>query len=208
MASEGTRMMEHTQHPPRLAEALLRSLLRPADRESIPGDLIEEYRAVKRPTLGAVRANVWYVKHVLSVLWRSTWPYALAMSGLMVLFLALKDAREYDSWPYYVKTVINSGTIWACFGIYLCAGLLGSRRTRLVRTGAILAGAASIFGLTVGFAFEVIHGGGVGLLLAPLRMPFMFVILATIWSPSFVFGAIGGIVGSRWLPPVLTTFGC
>jgi hypothetical protein len=207
MASEGARMMEHTQNPPRWAEALLRSLLRPADRESIPGDLIEEYRAVKRPTLGALRANIWYVKHVFSVLWRLTWPYALAMSGLMVLFLALKDAREYDSWPYYVKTAINSGTVWACFGIYLCAGLLGSRRTRLVRTGAMLAGAASIFGLTVGFTFEVIHGGGTELLLAPFRMPFMFVILATIWSPSVVFGTIGGIAGSRWLPPLLTTFG-
>jgi hypothetical protein len=208
MASEGARMMEHTQNPPRLAEALLRSLLRPSDRESIPGDLIEEYRAVTRPALGAVRANIWYVKHVVSVLWRLTWPYALAMSGLMVLFLTLKDAREYDSWPYYVKTVINNGTVWACFAIYLCAGLLGSRRTRLVRTGAILAGAASILGLTAGFAFEVIHEGGTELLLAPLRMPFMFVILAMIWSPSIAFGIIGGIVGSKWLPPLLTTFGC
>ena len=201
-------MMNEMQSPPRWAEALLRAMLRPSDRESVSGDLLEEYRAVRRPTLGAFRANAWYVKHVFSVLWRLTWPYALMMSGLMVLFLALKDAREYDSWPYYVKDVINTGTVWVCVAIYMLAGFLGSRRTRLVRTGAILAGAASISGLTVGFAFEVIRGGGAELLLAPFHMPFMFVILATIWSPSIAFGTIGGIVGSNWLPPPLTTFSC
>jgi hypothetical protein len=44
-------------NPPRWAEALLRSLLRPSDRDSIPGNLREEYRAVVRPARGAFRAN-------------------------------------------------------------------------------------------------------------------------------------------------------
>src|ERR1700687_5702113 len=112
LAAEGARMKSHEPSPPRWAEALLRSLLRPSDRESISGDLLEEYRAAKHPALGAFRANTWYVQHVLSVFLRLVWPYALAMSGLMLLFLVLKDAKEYELWPYYVKDVIDNGTVW------------------------------------------------------------------------------------------------
>jgi hypothetical protein len=54
--------------PPRWAYALLKSLLRPSDAESVPGDLLEEYREVKRPALGRRRADAWYIKQVLSVL--------------------------------------------------------------------------------------------------------------------------------------------
>ncbi len=44
-------MKRHEPSPPRWAEAILRSLLRPADRESISGDLLEEYRVARRPGL-------------------------------------------------------------------------------------------------------------------------------------------------------------
>jgi hypothetical protein len=63
-------MMTSELTPPRWADAMLRSCLRPSDRESIAGDLLEEYRAVRGPALGPLRANVWYVGQVLSVLWR------------------------------------------------------------------------------------------------------------------------------------------
>jgi hypothetical protein len=45
-------------NPPRWADALLRALLRAADRESIAGDLLEEYRAARLPRLGAARADL------------------------------------------------------------------------------------------------------------------------------------------------------
>src|SRR5205085_11074385 len=69
-------------NPPYWAEWLLRAVLRPGDRESISGDLLEEYREVRRPALGVLRADAWYVKHVLSVFWRLLWPFAIAMIAL------------------------------------------------------------------------------------------------------------------------------
>jgi hypothetical protein len=40
VAAEGAGMMSREPSPPRWADAMLRSLLRPADRESISGDLL------------------------------------------------------------------------------------------------------------------------------------------------------------------------
>jgi len=54
--------------PPRWAEAVLRSLLRPNDRDIIAGDLIEEYREAVLPARGVVRAHIWYCRQVLSFL--------------------------------------------------------------------------------------------------------------------------------------------
>ena len=89
LAAEGACMNNNDSNPPRWAEAVLRSLLRPSDRESIPGDLLEEYREVRQPALGTFRADAWYVKHVLSVLWLLIWPWTVAMAGLSVASLAV-----------------------------------------------------------------------------------------------------------------------
>ena len=42
-------------NPPRWAETILQCLLKPSHRDSTAGDLLEEYRAVRRPSLGAAR---------------------------------------------------------------------------------------------------------------------------------------------------------
>jgi len=83
MAAEITRMKNQEPSPPVWAEALLRAIVRPSDRESIPGDLLEEYRAVKHPRFGALRANTWYVKHVLSVLCVMILPSVLARTTVV-----------------------------------------------------------------------------------------------------------------------------
>jgi hypothetical protein len=85
VAAKGAHMKSSEPSPPSWAEAMLRSLLTPSDRESISGDLLEEYRASKHPLLGAIRANVWYVKQVVSVLWPLIRPSVLAMAGLALL---------------------------------------------------------------------------------------------------------------------------
>jgi len=96
-------MKDQEPSPPAWAEALLRAIVRPPDRESIPGDLMEEYRAVKHPTLGALRANTWYVKHVLSVLWMMTWPSVLARTAV----------------------VARTGLSWIGIALVVFVGLLG-----------------------------------------------------------------------------------
>jgi len=56
-----------SKRPPRWAEYLLIHMLKPRDRESIPGDLFEEYWEERAPALGRARANLWYYRQVLSL---------------------------------------------------------------------------------------------------------------------------------------------
>jgi hypothetical protein len=53
--------------PPRWVEYLLRVFLKSRDRETIVGDLFEEYREVACPTRGRFRAQLWYVRQALSL---------------------------------------------------------------------------------------------------------------------------------------------
>jgi hypothetical protein len=52
-----------TMLPPRWAESLLRMLLAPEDRDSVSGDLLEEYRESIVPALRG-KADGWYVRQV------------------------------------------------------------------------------------------------------------------------------------------------
>ena len=52
--------------PPAWAESFLRTLLEPRDRDTVTGDLLEEYREVVLPQRGALRAKLWYVRQVAS----------------------------------------------------------------------------------------------------------------------------------------------
>lgn len=56
------------QSPPRWLERALALLLSPRDRETIPGDLLEEYRDEQAPRLGALGANLWYLRQSISFL--------------------------------------------------------------------------------------------------------------------------------------------
>jgi hypothetical protein len=53
--------------PPHWAEFLLERLLAARDRETVAGDLREEYTAFVMPQFGRMRANFWYVRHVFSI---------------------------------------------------------------------------------------------------------------------------------------------
>jgi hypothetical protein len=155
LAAEGARMTNKEPSPPRLAEAVLRLSLRPSDREPISGDLLEEYRVTRRPTLGALRANAWYIKHVVSVVWHLIRVYALVLAAQSVL-LAVTVFRPGHHAPNFrpemrhtvltmamVKGVLY-GSIAPAPGvslfdalIYFAAGYHGVQRTRLIRTGLL-----------------------------------------------------------------------
>jgi len=61
-----TGMILHS--PPWLLERMLMSFLPVRDRETISGDLFEEYRQEQVPRVGSLRANIWYVRQVISFL--------------------------------------------------------------------------------------------------------------------------------------------
>jgi hypothetical protein len=54
--------------PPRWLERLLLWCLPVRDRETISGDLLEEYREVQLPRRGPMQANIWYLRQLLGFL--------------------------------------------------------------------------------------------------------------------------------------------
>ena len=54
--------------PPGWLERLLMLCLAPRDRETISGDLLEEYREEQVPRMGSLRANIWYLRQSVSFL--------------------------------------------------------------------------------------------------------------------------------------------
>ena len=63
----GVKGQPELRKPPRWAESLLIFLLRPCDQETIPGDLLEEYREERLPLLGHARADFWYIQQVFTI---------------------------------------------------------------------------------------------------------------------------------------------
>jgi hypothetical protein len=181
-------------NPPRWVEWLLQSVLRPSDRESISGDLLEEYREVRRPALGMARADRWYVKQVLSVSWRLVWPCVLSMTAVTVFSLAIKLPWRYSLVQAPGVSVLDAAVcVWS--------GCYASRRTRLVRTGMMSSGFIGM--LPPSIFLGVAAAQEPALLLVPFAKPFIFVILITLFSLAIGFGVVLGALGSavgRWLP--------
>ena len=65
--------------PPAWADLWLRLLLPARDRETVSGDLMEEYRETVRPTRSRLAADAWYLGQVSRFAWRP---------GLWAVFLA------------------------------------------------------------------------------------------------------------------------
>ena len=194
LAAEGAHMNDTQPSPPRLAHALLRALLRPSDSESILGDLLEEYREVRRPSLGRLRADAWYSKHVLSVLWRVMWPYVLSIATLRMISFPLPNGWNPSLVPAPGVSLLDAL-------VFLSAGYYGSQRSGQLHTGIVIAGATSFLGFTMFLVYAAITTPS--LLLAPFEKPFIFVIMSILLVMALGFGIVAGTVGAavgRWLP--------
>jgi hypothetical protein len=195
MAAKGDHMKNELAAPPRWAESILKSLLRPSDRESISGDLLEEYRAVRYPAYGRLRADAWYIKHVLSVLIHFIVPIlpAAALTGLL-------QVMHNSPWDY--SPIPAPGLSIFHGALYLGAGCFAARRTGLIRTGIIAGTVTSFFTCAITLTGMVV--GSPQLFIAPFSKPFIFVILSFLilmaLALGIVAGTIGGMIG-RWIGP-------
>jgi len=137
-----------TARPPQWAESLLRLFLKPEDRESVPGDLLEEYRLVVRPEGGRLRADVWYVSQLAASAWRATWPWGVLLAASVVF----RDALDWWLSPtqdFYARSLASSVTAIAMF---FGSGLGTGWRSRSVRAGAlagVLTGAIAAVVITI-----------------------------------------------------------
>jgi hypothetical protein len=188
-------MSDSRLNPPRWAFALLRSMLRPSDAESIPGDLLEEYREVRRPSLGRLRADAWYIRHVLSVLWRVVWPCVAAIAALRILSFPLPRGWNPSLVPAPGLSLLDAL-------IFVWAGYYASTRTGRFSTGIVTSAVTSLLGFTIFFIYAAVTRPS--LLLAPFEKPFIFVIMAILLGMALGFGMAAGLAGAtagRWLPP-------
>jgi hypothetical protein len=120
--------------PPSWAEAVLRTLLQPQDRESVSGDLLEEYRAGVFPSRGRLRADRWYVRQVMGFLWRATWQWGVLLAAASII----RGALDWFVPPasFYARAIV---TTYTAIGLFLAAGFWTAWRTRSLGAG-ILAG--------------------------------------------------------------------
>jgi hypothetical protein len=139
MSSECSRAL-----PPRWADSLLLMLLPREDRESVSGDLLEEYRESIVPTLGRA-ADTWYVRHVAAYVLRVTWAWAAIVGAILLtryLFDSLVPA-QYTPGVIHPRSAMMSYSLMATFA-------LGSGwqawRSGHVRSGMVVALAAALFG--------------------------------------------------------------
>src|SRR5262245_25479833 len=85
---KGVRMDGHVGYsgeaaaPPSWAQSLLALLLTPGDQESVPRDILAEYRESRLPVLGQRRADLWYFQQVAGLLGRASLPWAAVLGAL------------------------------------------------------------------------------------------------------------------------------
>ena len=102
--------------PPRWAEWLLRLTLKRGDRESVSGDLLEEYRDTVVPAPGQSAADVWYLRQVAGFLWRATWVWAVLFSGAFVIrqavdfFIPTHEFYVRSLWTTYTAIALLAAT--------------------------------------------------------------------------------------------------
>jgi hypothetical protein len=190
-------MIDEQANPPRFAQELLRVTLPRRDAEAIAGDLLEEYRAVRRPSLGRARADVWYVGHVLSVGWRLLWPFAVALIAARAILVALQLFPMAGPWIPSLVPAPNVSLLDAAF--FVAAGYYGAYRTGRIATGIVNASALGLIDFAL---FAVYAMFAVPMLFAAIQeKPFILVIGGTFFAIAVAFAVTLGVVGAavgRW----------
>jgi hypothetical protein len=123
--------------PPRWAERLLQLSLHQRDRDTVTGDLLEEYREVILPARGRVRAQLWYLRHALSLVPGVVLGIVIGVAfGVWNLVMAWLDPLADDT-P--LALLMFYGPMFTAWG---AASFAASRRSGrfvdAVKTGATL----------------------------------------------------------------------
>lgn len=189
--------MADMTRPPDWAEALLRMSLKATDRESVSGDLLEEYRGSIVAVRGKTAADWWYVRQVAGFVWRATWAWAVVFSGPSLARMAydwLVPTTDFHL-RAELSTYIGVATL-------LSIGLWAGWRSRSFAAGVVIAVVASQIAAIISVA-----GGSVLLALLDTPdvrraiagsggleevffLPFMMII------PAMIVGSIGSAAAS------------
>ena len=169
-------------NPPRWTELALQMILKRRDRESIAGDLLEEYREEIVPTRGALGRHTWYLVQIVSLL---SAPQQAVLLGLVFGGWVLFFMTAVPILPIFVhrrhilyKSASDNGLGYAAILLlFAAAGYFAWRRTREL-TATIAAGAIAAL-VSVGSLFSIIS----------------FVVVGRIGSYGFELLAIAVVLG-------------
>jgi hypothetical protein len=185
-----------TAVPPAWTRALLTAALPLRDRESISGDLLEEYRESIEPQRGKTAANRWYLRQVLNIALRAHIVWAVLFAAIFVGRAAV-DAFV----PVHDFSARSAITTYGAMAIWMTAGFTLTWRTALLRSAtlggffaAVLASllnypiTAALIGFIVATNNELAwagiqSSGGAGE---------MFVMPAIVLIPATLFATLGG----------------
>jgi hypothetical protein len=144
--------MSH-QGPPRWAEFLLERLLPTRDRESVTGDLREDYAEFILPQFGRLRANLWYLHQIISIAGR-----CIGEGGTMTKLLSLTSAVTLlcGCWLAFMEVLLRHPGFQtrATVALLIAAAGLASLLVRLFHLGVrterwLWAAAAALIGFGV-----------------------------------------------------------
>jgi hypothetical protein len=129
-------------NPPRLAESILRLLVRARDRDTISGDLLEEYQEIVLPAKGPLRARLWYCRQVLSFVSPLTLGLGFGTAlGAFNLISTAVDPLSDDSAAVMLTFAALLLSAWSL------VAFVAGRRTRNFRdavVAGVLVGAATL----------------------------------------------------------------
>jgi hypothetical protein len=182
--------------PPDWADALLRAVLKHGDRDSVSGDLLEQYRDSIEPLHGRERADRWYVRQVLGYVWRAARVWALLFATACIV----RTALDWFNPPGDFSTRSAASTFNG-IGLLLLAGSWAAWRT-----GSLVAGTVAGVATTLLAAFVSISGAA--LMLAIWHDPAtlaaiqgsgglgeVFILPIAMVFPGLFLGTIGGAIG-------------
>jgi len=170
--------------PPHWAETVMRALVPEEYVESVTGDLLEQYRDEKAPSLGRQRADAWYVAQIGSSFLRAYWPFALSLTGLLILHDLSNTFRDPEGTAYLEMNNYPGIGIT----LFFLAGLYGGWRTGAIRGGAL-----------AGFGAYVIAWTSMAVWLNATFYPFaQFAQYNPYWIRAFHYSGAPGETFAHW----------
>lgn len=180
-----------TPSPPAWADAWLQLLLPARDRETVSGDLMEEYRENVRPKCSKLAADAWYLGQVSRFAWRQAlWALVLA---------AVFEARIAYDWfiPITDFRPRSEVTTYTMISVLLIIGASSTMRARSCKGGVVstlsaLIGSAAV--CSAATAWMYFNWRSPELLAAIQRsggLSEVFALPITLIVPGTIVGAIG-----------------
>ena len=142
--------------PPPWAEHLLRLVLPPVDRDTITGDLLEEYQEAIRPMRGPVGARRWYLRQVASLILVSNSPaqWTIWLGAALALVVAFVMRHHLE--PPFPTAAWTTLAILGGAAFSLRPADLGFLCRASIAFGALLSAMASV--AAAGLASDTLVG--------------------------------------------------